>query len=429
MNAPAPIVLPDTRGQDRILSAAPAATRRHRWTLWALGGAMALIVGAVFALRAAGLHETAERSTLTIASVERGTFTRDIVASGQVVAAMSPTLNAPAAGLVALEVKGGDAVEKGQRLAVIDSPDLNSTLAQEKALLESLRTDWKRAQLEADRKLSDRRAAFNQAEIDRTTAQREAVRSRKAFEGGAYPELQALRAEDALEKAKFVSEQAQAAYQSQPAQNRFEIDSKRALMDRQQLMVAELQRQVDRLEVRSPVTGRVGQVLIGDHASMTKDAPLLTVVDLSALEVEIPVPESLARDLVAGGNAELTGDGRRWNATVSAVSPQVVNGEVTARLRLADAQHDGLRQSQRLSARIVLDRRQNVLMVDRGLFVEQGGGYVYVVHGNEVERRAVRLGAVSVEKVEILSGLAAGDRIVISGANAFHDAPRGRLTN
>jgi hypothetical protein len=34
-----------------------------------------------------------------------------------------------------------------------------------------------------------------------------------------------------------------------------------------------------------------------------------------------------------------------------------------------------------------------------------------------------------VEKVEILSGLAAGDRIVISGANAFHDAPRGRLTN
>jgi HlyD family secretion protein len=390
---------------------------------------MALIVLAVLALRAAGLHESAERSTLTIATVERGTFTRDIVASGQVVAAMSPTLNAPAAGLVALEVKGGDAVEKGQRLAVIDSPDLKSTLAQEEAMLEGLRTDWKRARLEADRKLSELRGAFDQAEIDRKTAQREAERSRKAFEGGAYPELQVLRAEDALEKANFASSLAQSAYQSQPAQNRFEVDSKRSLMDRQQLVVEELRRQVDRLQIRSPVSGRVGQVLIGDHAGVTKDAPLLTVVDLSALEVEIPVPESLARDLVAGANAELTGDGRKWNATVSAVSPQVVNGEVTARLRLADEKHDGLRQSQRLSARIVLDRRQNVLMVDRGLFVEQGGGYVYVVHGNEVERRAVRLGAVSVEKVEILSGLGVGDRIVNSGAEAFHEASRGRLTN
>jgi len=383
----------------------------------------------VLALRAAGLHESADRSTLTIAAVERGTFTRDIVASGQVVATLSPTLNAPAAGLVVLDVKAGDAVEKGQRLAVIDSPDLKSTLAQEEATLESLRTDWKRARLEADRKLSQLRDAFEQAEIDRKTAQREADRSRRAFELGAYSELEMLRSQDGLEKAKFAQSQAQSAYQSQPAQNRFEVDSKKSLLDRQQLMVEELRRQVDRLQIRSPVAGRVGQVLIGDHASVTKDAPLLTVVDLSALEVEIPVPESLARDLVAGVNAQIEGDGRKWNATVSAVSPQVVNGEVTARLRLADEKHDGLRQSQRLAARIVLDQRQNVLMVDRGLFVEQGGGYAYVVHGNEVERRAVRLGAVSVEKVEILAGLKVGDRIVISGADAFHDAPRGRLTN
>ncbi len=68
-------------------------------------------------------------------------------------------------------------------------------------------------------------------------------------------------------------------------------------------------------------------------------------------------------------------------------------------------------------------------MVDRGLFVEQGGGSVYVVHGDAVERRAVRLGAVSVEKVEILGGLVAGEQIVISGADAFHDTPRGRLTD
>ncbi len=423
------VVLPDTRMQDRALPDVPSWMRHRKWVLGLLAGAVIVIVAAFMALRSAGTHESAARSTVTIATVGRGTFTRDIVASGQVVAAVSPTLNAPAAGIVALEVHAGDKVQKGQRLAAIDSPDLKSMLQQEQATLESLHTDWKRAQLEADHKLSQLQAAFNQAEIDRKTTQREAERSRKAFELGSYSELQVLRAEDALEKAQFAYEQARTAYRSQPAQNRFEIDSKRSLAERQRLMVEEMQRQVDNLQIRSPVVGQVGQVLVGDRASVTKDVPLVTVVDLSALEVEIKVPESLARDLAPGVQAELEGDGRRWNATVSAVSPQVVNGEIATRLRLADEKHDGLRQSQRLSARIVLDRRQNVLMVDRGLFVEQGGGYVYVVRDDVVERRAVRLGAVSVEKVEVLAGLEAGDQIVISGAEAFHDAARGRLTD
>ena len=423
------VVLPDTRGQDRAIPTAPAWTRHRRLIVGVPIAAVLVIVAAFVMLRSAGMHESAARSALTIATVGRGTFTRDIVASGQVVAAVSPTLMAPAGGVVALEVRAGDKVGKGQRLASIDSPDLKSLLQQEQATLESLRTDWKRAQLEADRKLSQLKAAFEQAEIDRKTAQREADRSRKAYELGSYSELQMLKMDDALEKAQFAYEQARTAYRSQPEQNRFEIDSKKSLAERQRFMVEQLQRQVDDLQIRSPVIGQVGQVLVGDRASVMKDAPLVTVVDLSALEVEIKVPESLARDLATGMNAELEGDGRRWNATVSAVSPQVVNGEVATRLRLADEKHDGLRQSQRLSARIVLDRRQNVLMVDRGLFVEQGGGSVYVVHGDAVERRAVRLGAVSVEKVEILGGLVAGEQIVISGADAFHDTPRGRLTD
>jgi HlyD family secretion protein len=68
--------------------------------------------------------------------------------------------------------------------------------------------------------------------------------------------------------------------------------------------------------------------------------------------------------------------------------------------------------------RILIDRRDNVLMVDRGAFVDQeGGGFAYVVHGNVAER-ARALGAASVAKVEILDGLIVGDQIVISGTDA-----------
>jgi HlyD family secretion protein len=168
---------------------------------------------------------------------------------------------------------------------------------------------------------------------------------------------------------------------------------------------------------------------VADRASVAKDAALMTVVDLSALEVEIKITESLARDLKPGMTAILEGDGHRWQGTVSGVSPEVVNGQVTTRLRFGDEKPAGLRQSQRLAVRILIDQRDNVLMVDRGAFLDQdGGGFVYLVHDNVAERHPVRLGAASIAKVEILDGLAEGDRIVISGTDTFNNAARVILT-
>jgi HlyD family secretion protein len=420
-----PVMLRDTTGQDRVIERDPV-WKRHK-TLIIAGFAAFIALGGLLALvlRYSGAGVSVDRSRLGLATVERGSFVRDIAADGQVVAAVSPTLYANSLGTVSLKVHAGDSVTKGQVLAVIDSPDLTAKLSQEEATAVGLRIDWQRATLDAEQKLQQLRDAFNQAQVDQKTAQRELDRSRKAYELGSYTELQALKAEDSLEKAQFAFAQAKMNYNAQPRQNRFDIDSKKALFDRQEFLVADLKRQVDGLNVKSPVDGQVGQVQVADRASVAKDAPLLTVVDLTALEVEIKVTESLARDLRPGMKAELEGGGRHWTGSVSGVSPEVVAGQVTARLRFGEEKPAGLRQSQRLSVRIFIDRRDNVLMVDRGAFVDQeGGGFAYVVHGDVAERRPVQLGAESITKVEILQGLAVGDQIVVSGTDAFKGAPR-----
>ena len=418
-------MLRDTSAQDRVIEP-KNPLKRHRKLIVVVAAGIAVLGLLIFFLaRYSGAGSSVDRSRVSIATVERGNFVRDIAADGQVVAAVSPTLYANALGTVNLKVHAGDTVAKGQVLAVVDSPDLTAKMSQEEATLVSLRLDWERATLDAEHKLSQLKDAYDQAEVDQKTAQRERDRSRKAFELGSYSELQALRAEDALEKAQFAFQQAKSTYDSQPKQNRFDIDSKKALLDRQQFMVDDLKRQVDGLNVKSPVDGQVGQVQVADRASVAKDAPLLTVVDLSALEVEIKVTESLARDLRSGMTADLEGGGHHWQGVVSGVSPEVVAGQVTARLRFGSEKPAGLRQSQRLSVRIFIDRRDNVLMVDRGSFVDQeGGGFAYVVHGNIAERHPVQLGAASIAKVEILDGLAAGDQIVISGTDAFNGAQR-----
>ena len=420
-----PVMLRDTSGQDRVIER-QKIWHRHPKAL--IGAAIALVLLGVlvtYLMRYSGAGLSIDRARVSIATVERGSFVRDIAADGQVVAAVSPTLYANALGTVTLKAHAGDTVTKGQVLAVVDSPDLTAKFSQEDATLAGLRLDWQRATLDAGTKLAQQRDAFNQAEVDQKTAQRERDRSRKAYELGAYSELQALKAEDALEKAQFAFQQAKTNYDSQPKQNRFDIDSKKALLDRQQFMVDDLKRQVDGLSVKSPVDGQVGQVQVADRASVAKDAPLLTVVDLSALEVEIKVTESLARDLRPGMSADLEGSGHHWKGVVSGVSPEVVAGQVTARLRFGDEKPAGLRQSQRLAVRIFIDRRDNVLMVDRGSFVDQeGGGFAYLVKGNVAERHPVQLGASSISKVEILDGLSVGDQIVIAGTDSFNGAQR-----
>jgi HlyD family secretion protein len=339
-------------------------------------------------------------------------------------------LYANVAGTITLKVHAGDTVTKGQELAILDSPDLTAKLSQEDATLQGLNIDWRRARLDAEHRLLQLRDAYTEAQVDQKTAQRELDRSRKAYELGAYSELQTLKAEDSMEKATFAFAQAKMNYESQPTLNRFDVDSKKALLDRQQFMVTDLKRQVEALSVRSPVDGQIGQVQVPDRASVAKDAPLLTVVDLSALEVEIKIVESMARDLRPGMKADLEGDGRHWQGTVSGISPEVVNGQITTRLRFGDDKPAGLRQSQRLAVRILIDRRDSVLMVDRGSFMDQeGGGFAYLVHDDVAERHPVNLGAASVAKVEILEGLAEGDRIVINGTDAFNSAERIMLTH
>jgi HlyD family secretion protein len=425
-DSPALSLFQGTAGTDRVLGPPPWWRRRRVYVMaGGLAGLVAIFVLVRALLYFAGTANSVDRSQLTIATVERGTFIRDVAADGQVVATVSPTLYAPATGTVTLDVHAGDAVRKGDRLAVIQSPDLVARLSQEEATLESLRVEWEGARLNAQLKLTQLQELYKQATVDETTDQSAFNRSREAYKLGAYTELQMLQAQDDLEKAQFALAQAKLNYDQQPKQNRFDIDSKRALFDRQQYIVADLQRQVDALEIRSPVDGRVGAVQVSDRATVAKDTALLTVVDLTALEVQIQVPESQAHDLVPGMAADLEGDGQHWQGSVSAVSPEVVDGEVVARVRFTGNKPQGLRQNQRMSVRILIDRRRNVLMVDRGTFMDQGGGgFAYVVHGNIAVRQPVRLGAASIQKVEILDGLALGDQVVVSGADAFNGADR-----
>ena len=423
-----PFRIRDTSAQDQVIK--PAASARRRIPkAWLVGGIAAVVVLVLAVWVAKGWlsgGSSFDASRVRIAEVTRGDLVRDISADGKVIAANSPTLYAIAGGTVALKVVAGDVVKKGQALAEIDSPELRSKLAQEGSTLASLEAEASRAILDAQITRSNASKLLDQAQIERTAAQRDLERYKRAYEGGAVSQNDFARAQDELKKADIGLAAARQDSGLQGEGAGLDSRNKRLLADRQRSVVTELQRQVDALTVRAPFDGQIGQVQIPQGTNVATNAPILSVVDLSLFEVEIKVPESFARDLAIGIPAQISSNGIQYAAQVSAVSPEVVNGEVNARLRFDNGkQPPGLRQNQRLSARIVLDTRRNVLMVERGPFVEQGGGrYAYVVDGSSAQRRPIQTGASSLGAVEIVSGLQQGEKIVVSGSDLFGDAER-----
>ena len=416
----------DTSAQDRQIKVEPQ--RGKRWLKPGIAAVAAIAVLAFLVPVAARLFSadsSASTSRLRIAEVKRGTLTRDVSVQGRVVAAVSPTLYAPNPGTVTLRVNAGDKVRKDDVLAEVVSPELSNRLQQEQATRESLEIDVQRASLDHRKQQLAAKKLLDQAMIDRQTAKREVERTEKAHRAGAMSEMDLLRTQDALAKAEITVANAEADMQLDIESLAFELRSKRLALDRQRFLAQDLERQVEELKVRSPVDGQVGQLIVQQRANVAANAPILTVVDLSALEIEVQVPEVFAHDLAIGMPAEIQDNSGKYAGEISAVSPEVIDGQVTGRIRFGDNKPAGLRQNQRLTTRILMDEHPDVLIVERGPFVDSGAGRVaYIVRDDVAERTAIVVGATSLNAVEIVSGVKEGDRIVISGTDQFNGAQR-----
>lgn len=374
---------------------------------------------------------TVPMDRLRIATVVRGDLVRDVSVQGRVVAAVSPTLYASASGTITLLVEAGAVVEEGQALAEIASPELASTLEQSQATFEQLSVQLQRQRIESRQQALEKRKAADLAEVALVAARREKRRADEANAVSVISVIDYEKAQDDLRKAELAHEHAVADADLFDERLAFELRASELELGRQELLVRDLQRRVDGLALVSPVNGVVGDLLVDQKAAVSRDMPVMAVVDLTRFEVDAEIPESYADDLGLGMAAEIIVGADRFAGILVAVSPEIVNNQVSSRIRFVGDMPGNLRQNQRLTTRILIEERPDVLTLQRGQFLESGAGRVaYVLDGEGLaSRRAIMIGARSLSAVEIAGGLNEGDQVVISSIEQFLGADTVLITD
>jgi HlyD family secretion protein len=417
-------MIQDTSAMDQPIGSNRPLTRRLL-VPGILVGTVLLV--AVFVAPSLSRWMRAERSIdlskVRMATVVRGDLERDVAVQGRIVAAFHPTTSSPATGIVALKVRAGDVVEKDQVLAVVSSPELESRLQQERSSLLSLESDLGRQRIQARQKVLADRQAVDLAAVELDAAKRAMRRAEEIRTAGLLNAVEYEKAQDDVQRTELALTHARESADLEGESLELEIRNRELDVERQRLVVADLERQVDELAIRAPVGGLVSRLDVQDHDSVTTGQKLVAVVDMSAFEIEVLVPEGYADEIGPGTPAVVSYSGEEYDGRVKSISPEVEGSQVRGIVSFGEDSPEGLRQNQRVSTRLVLESRPDVLKVRRGPFLENGGGHeAYVVDAGMAARRDIRAGVASVDEVEILSGLEVGDQIIISDTARFQGA-------
>lgn len=361
-------------------------------------------------------------TTLRYATVARGDLQSDISVQGRVVAALHPTLFSSGQGIVSLRTKAGSQVHAGDVLAVVDGKDLQSALEQARAQRISMRAELERQKILARQTQLRAQQQVDLFVVRLEAAKRSLARNQKMFNEGLTNRADFESAQDDVQTTQLQLAQARKELDLSRETLSFELQTREQQLVAQESVTADLEKRVNDLTIRAPFDGMVAAVAVQDRDAVAPNQAVLTVVNLSSLELDLDLPEEYAGQTAIGTPAVISFNGREYTGRVTAVSPEVTNSQVAATVAFQGGLPPGLKQSQRLTTRLIYESRKNVLKVARGAFVDVGGGHTaYVVDNGIATRREIALGATSSSEVEVLRGLEQGERIILSDTSSFGD--------
>ena len=190
----------------------------------------------------------------------------------------------------------------------------------------------------------------------------------------------------------------------------------------------------DYAEIRAPIAGVVSARNIKPGQTIGANSVAFRITDTRELVAYLQIPQTELAKIAAGQAATLRVDSMPdtdFSASIARISPtiDVRNGTFRATL-LVDNRRGDLAPGMFARFEISYEKHESALMIPAGAIVEEDGETtVYVVADGEVSRRSVRAGIAADDRIEILSGLADEDEIVVLGHAGLRDGSKVLASN
>lgn len=395
--------------------------KRYRWLIVGL----AILISLFYFIFSRDYAHEIFRDRLVTAKVEARIFEDVISFQAQVEPQVSFSLDAVEGGTVQeLYVEAGQRVEKGQSLLklanttlMLDFMNRETQIVEQINNLRNTRMQLELNERQLQEQILDLRFEQEQAErqfkVD-TLLFKDSVIAAQEFENS-KSRHQYLDDKRQLLEANY---QTNKVYRSRQLQA---LDQSIEMMERNLKAIRE---NLENLEVKAPLTGQLTSFEPEIGQSINRGENIGRIEDLSSFILTANVDEHYLARVREGQSAFYELNGYRWNLQVSKVYPQVRNNQFTVEFEYSDSIPNSLRTGQGVNVRLSLNESANALLVPRGAFFSSTGGrWVFVLNeeGTKAYRKEVRFGRQNPDFIEVISGLAAGEQIIISSYENYKE--------
>jgi len=172
---------------------------------------------------------------------------------------------------------------------------------------------------------------------------------------------------------------------------------------------------VDQAYVKAPFNGDLSWIIDQPGASVSEGQQIARVADFSNYKLKGSISNSWAGRVVTGQKVEVRNQGKTLSGTIENIMPAVSQGMMECLIRIDKGDIANLRPDQQLEIRVIISYKENVLRLSNGpYYKDRGNKEMYVVRGNKAYRTKILFGDANFDYVEVMEGLQAGEKVIVT---------------
>ncbi len=402
--------------------------KERRVRLFKIGTGVA--VAAVVIGGLIGFMQTSlQRKDLTLSTVDRGVIEVSVSASGKVVPAFEEIINSPIdSRIVEIYKKGGDSVDVGTSILRLDlqsaETDYKKQLDEEQ--MKQLQLEQLKVQSRSKLSEMEMQLKVSRMELDRKEVELRNERYLDSLGAGTTDKVRQVELDYNVSLLKLREDEQKYANEKALAEADYKVKELELNIFRKSL--AETKRMLEDARIRSPRKAILTYVNNEVGARVTKGSRVAVVSDLSRFKIEGEIADTYGDRIAVGAKAVVKIGNDKLEGTVSDVTPLSRNGVISFTVQLVEDNHKRLRSGLKTDVYVINAIRDDVLRVANGSFYMGRGEYeLFVVEGDRLVKRKVRLGDSNFEYIEVVDGLREGEEVVVSDMSDFKEKSKLKL--